>query len=153
MPRKKGNTTLQFRFNGKRYSVTAPTRDEAIARKAIKLKELEDGERRISKSATVNEWIETWLVTYKQNKVNAAWFRDIKGICRNYIIPPIGNLKISSVKPVQLQKPHSEIKKNPSQLLKLQGVSSGGLRGARTHDNLVVTHIAFDYIAESQPLI
>lgn len=103
MPRKQGNTTLQFRFNGKRYSVTAPTRDEAIARKAIRIKELEDGARKLSKSATVNEWIETWLVTYKQNKVNAAWFRDIKGICRNYIIPSVGNIKISSVKPVQLQ--------------------------------------------------
>lgn len=52
---------------------------------------------------------------------------------------------------IRVHKPHSEIKKNPSQLLKLQGVSSGGLRGARTHDNLVVTHILFGYITELQP--
>lgn len=104
MPRKNTNITLDFRYKGNRYTVTAPTRDEALMRKALKMKEIDEGYIKYDDRITVKTWIEEWITNYKEGVVNSAWLRDVKGYCNNYILPNIGDKPIGEVKALMLQK-------------------------------------------------
>ena len=96
--------TKTFRFEGKRYYVRGKTEEEAIANRAIKLKELEEGKRTIDGNTRVQDWAEEWLETYKQPTVNARHYKDLRNIVNNFIVPAIGPMKVKMVKPVHLQK-------------------------------------------------
>ena len=134
MPRKRGNTTLEFRFNGRRYTVTAPTRDEALMRKALKLDALEKGEITINRNTLVNVWISKWLKTYKEGQVNQSWYRDIKRMCDTYIIPAVGSMPINVVKPLHLQNVINSNQKSMSFNNKLFDIISQIFRMAYEND-------------------
>lgn len=104
MPRKKGSVVVYFRWHGQRLTASGKTHDEAIANKALKLAALEAGTLELTGNTQVKIWIKEWIETYKAGEVNAAWLRDIKGICNNYIVSAIGTVPIRNVKPIQLQK-------------------------------------------------
>lgn len=96
--------TKTFTFEGKRYYVRAKTDKEAEIKRALRIKELEDGKREISKNMTVSAWCVEWLETYKEPSVNSRHYKNIQGIVRNFIEPSIGHLQLKKIKPVHLQK-------------------------------------------------
>lgn len=105
----KGGLTLQyikktFTFDNKRHYVYGKTEQEAIEKRAVLKAELEAGKVIISKDTQVKDWINEWLIVYKEDDVNSRWLADIKGICNNYIVPEIGHLPLKSVKPLHIKK-------------------------------------------------
>lgn len=104
MPRNKNRVVVYFRWQGKRLTASGKDRTEAEINKALKLKQLEEDTIIVNSSTSLKLWIHEWLETYKYGQVNDAWFRDIKGLCKNYIISEIGNMKLISIKPLHLQR-------------------------------------------------
>lgn len=104
MPRSKDRVVIYFRWQGRRLTASGKDRTEAEINKALKLKQLEEDTIILNSSTLVRHWIDEWLETYKYGQVNDSWFRDIKGICKNYIIHEIGNTKLLMVKPLHLQR-------------------------------------------------
>lgn len=90
-------------FEGKRYYVSGKTREEIIAKKAIKLKELEEGKRRISKSMTVEAWAEECINTYKTNQSDITRVKYTNRM-KHCVLSEIGDMPLSMVKSIHLQK-------------------------------------------------
>lgn len=96
--------TRSFTFEGKRYYVRAQTEDDAIAKIALKKRDLEEDRKRVSKNMLVSAWSKEWLEVYKKPSVNPKHYRDIEAVVDKFITPAIGPMQIKNVKPVHLQK-------------------------------------------------
>ena len=119
-PVKKNMYRKTFTFEGKRYSVSGKTEErleENLARKKSSLINAgcEDsifcGITRIDDSGTVTgcgitvgEWISEWLTVYKLPAVSSDWYKSLTGFCSNLILPAVGEMKLSEVRPTDLQK-------------------------------------------------
>ncbi len=69
-----GRVNISFRYEGKVYSVTAPTREEAILKKQKRLEQLQsDTEDRIN--PTVNSYYENVFTPYRRDKVQESTIR------------------------------------------------------------------------------
>lgn len=102
---KKGYSYIRksFTFDGIRYEVSAPTEEEAIAKKLEKIRQLEAG--RIDSGSTVRQWAETWYETYvAHRRIADKSKKTYRNYLDNVILPAIGNYKISKVTPVRLQQ-------------------------------------------------
>ena len=93
-----------FTFEGKRYSVSGKTQEELYERVARKKLELEQGYNRITKNTPVSAWAQEWLDTYKAPVVGLTWYKNIKSILNQIILPDIGNLQLKDVKSIHLQR-------------------------------------------------
>lgn len=98
-----GLVQKSFRFDGKRIFVYGKTEREVIEKMAVMKAKLEEGRVVYNRSTRVADWIDTWISTYKEGKVNDRWLKDIRAKCDNYIVPAIGHEALSNVKPLQLQ--------------------------------------------------
>lgn len=101
---RKGLVQRSFTFDGRKYYVYGSTVKKAEEKRILKKYELENGKIEISKNTSVKNWISEWLVNYKELEVNSRWYSDIQNICDKYIIPAIGHLPISKVKPLHVKK-------------------------------------------------
>lgn len=102
---KKGYSYVRksFTFDGIRYEVSAPTEEEAIAKKLEKIRQLEAG--RLDSGSTVRQWAETWYETYvAHRRITDKSKKTYRNYLDNVILPAIGNYKISKVTPVRLQQ-------------------------------------------------
>ena len=99
---KKYAYTKSFTYENKRYFVYGNTKEEVIEKKALKLRNLEQGRVTVSGSMRVADWVERCLNTYKPN-VSEEYMSQMKGRIDRHIISEIGNLQIKSVKPLQCQ--------------------------------------------------
>lgn len=106
MPKKKTEydyVRKTFTFDGRRYEVVGATEEEAILKKAAKLRELEAGQ--LTSSSTVRQWSQIWLETYvKPRGMTAKSYRMYTDILDNVILPAIGGMKLRQVSDIQLQK-------------------------------------------------
>lgn len=93
-----------FTFEGKRRYVYGKTELEAIEKRAILKSQLEAGKVEISRNTQVVIWINEWLDNYKEPEVNYRWYKDIQAMCDRFIIPAIGHMRLSSVKPLHIKK-------------------------------------------------
>ena len=93
-----------FTFEGKRRYVYGKTELEAIEKRAILKSQLEAGKVEISRNTQVFIWINEWLDNYKEPEVNYRWYKDIQAMCERFIIPAIGHMRLSSVKPLHIRK-------------------------------------------------
>jgi len=93
-----------FTFEGKRRYVYGKTELEAIEKRAILKSQLEAGKVEISRNTQVFIWINEWLDNYKEPEVNYRWYKDIQAMCDRFIIPAIGHMRLSSVKPLHIRK-------------------------------------------------
>lgn len=96
--------TINYSHNGKRYKSRGKTLEEAIEKKLLKIKALENGEVGINKRMTVNRWAKEWLETYKKGVVTDKVYKDYESKLRLHIAPAIGSLKIKDVTDVHLQQ-------------------------------------------------
>ena len=103
-------------YNGERYYASGKTEAEAYRRLFKKLDAAKRGEVGISKDMKVRSWANTWLSTYVKPKVrkpgepklrgtmNEATYKEYEQLCRNYIVPEVGDLRLWEVKSAHLQK-------------------------------------------------
>lgn len=73
-----------------------------------------------SASPTLAEWLNTWLFTYKINSVKATTFEQYETIIRVHILPTIGEIKITDLKPNQLQNLYNDMLKDGSSTRTIQ---------------------------------
>lgn len=121
MPDDKPKTKYQYvrvsdTYNGERYQASGKTEAEAYRRLYQKIEAAKRGEAGASQDMTVKAWANTWLSTYIMPKVrkpgepklrgtmNEATYKEYEQLCRNYIVPEAGNLRLRQVKPPHLQK-------------------------------------------------
>ena len=90
-------------FEGKRYWVSGKDPDELSAKKALKLKELEEG-KIIESNMLVKAWSKEWLENYKLGSCGDKTYRDYEHRLDMYILPEIGHMRLKDVKPIHLQK-------------------------------------------------
>lgn len=103
-------------YNGKQYEGTGKTKAEARRKLAAKIDAAKRGTVTIDKDMLVRAWANTWLATYVKPRarkpgepklrgtMNEASYKEYEQLCRNYIVPEVGNLRLYEVTPPHLQK-------------------------------------------------
>lgn len=92
-----------FTYDGKRYQVYGHDKDDAIAKMALKLDALKRGEVTRSSSATVKQWGEFCVKTYKTNQSEITRDRYLS-VMRSSVFSQIGSMKVKHVTPIDCQK-------------------------------------------------
>lgn len=90
-----------FTFAGKRYWVKANTKEELYTKKALRLRDLEEGRVTLTGNTTVEEWALRSLSIHKSKTDN---YENTLYQLRKHIIPYIGNVPLRLVKPIQLDE-------------------------------------------------
>ncbi|MBK5253996.1 MAG: tyrosine-type recombinase/integrase [Peptostreptococcaceae bacterium] len=94
--------TRTFTFDGKRYYVRGNSESDCAVKKAMKLRDLEEGKVIISNKTTVNDWAKFCFETYKNNLEGRSrrdwWNRLEKNVLRE-----IGTMQLKHVKPLHCQ--------------------------------------------------
>lgn len=101
---KKFAVRKSFTFDGKRYYVNADTETEAEVKKALKLKELEEGKYTVHREMTLKRWAEMCMETYKRPTVAEKTYENYVGILDRCILREIGHKPISKIKPIDCQR-------------------------------------------------
>lgn len=98
--RKRDNGTWEYRatIHGVRKSFYGRTRAEVLS----KYREYE-AEYVPAKASTVEEWAHTWLTVYKKPNVSYTTFTNYKMYTENHIVPAIGKMKLTEVKPSDIK--------------------------------------------------
>ena len=101
--------------NGHRYEGRGKTKAEARKKLAAKIEAASRGDIGITGDMTVERWASLWLATYCKPKVRKpgapkakgttteATYKATEQLCRLYIVPAIGNVKMRDVTPAHLQ--------------------------------------------------
>ena len=96
--------TKSFTFEGKRYYVHADTEEEAIEKRALRKKELQDQKRQLfGGSMTVLAWSEICFAEYKTN-VAKYTLENQKYKANKWILSRIGHMRVKDVRPLHCQK-------------------------------------------------
>lgn len=104
MARKENSVTRSFTYEGKRYYVTASSEVEAEIKKAMKLRDLEEGKVTISSSMTVRQWAEICMETYKKPKQKEVTYRSYRSRMETCILSQIGDMQLKKVRPITCQQ-------------------------------------------------
>lgn len=102
MPRKDGTVTRTFTFDGKRYYVTGKNEVEAEVKKAMKLRDLQEGKNTINEHMKVSTWANTVLETYMSG-VSPETYRRYKSRMKCCVTDYLGDYAIKDVKPIHCQ--------------------------------------------------
>ena len=92
-----------FVFEGKRYYVRADSMEELYEKKALKLRDLEEGRMEISKNMLFKDWAIECVETYKTN-LNDRGKADMVLRLKKHCFPVIGSLQLKKITPMHCQK-------------------------------------------------
>lgn len=92
-----------FTYEGKKYSVRAKNPKDLSQKVTEKIRELERGQPTLSPEMTVAAWSGQWLSTYNSNLRKSSYERT-RGILTNHLCAHIGQMKLCSVRPLNLQQ-------------------------------------------------
>lgn len=92
-----------FTFDGRRYEVTGKTLEEAILKKAEKIRQLEDGSSTRSGSVTLSKWAESAFRTYKPN-VSEEYLEQTLQRFGKHVLKDLGAYPIDKITRQQLQQ-------------------------------------------------
>lgn len=99
---KKYKYTRTFTYEGHRYYIRANTLQEIGEKKAMKLRDLQDGKVVVSSNMLTSNWISFCIDTYKTNQ-NAETKKKYKNRVDHNITSQIGSMPLSKVKPLHCQ--------------------------------------------------
>lgn len=99
MPKNRAPFRHRFRFEGRRYSVTAWSERELWEKVARKKAELENG-RSLWRSMSVAAWRDEWLETYKAGKVSPHTLSSYRSALSHLDL----QMPVADVRPVHLQR-------------------------------------------------
>ena len=103
-------------FDGRRYFAQGRTQAEAYRNLADKINAVKRGEVGIGENMTVANWANTWLDTYNKPRIRKpgedklrgtmteATYKQYEQLCRSYIVPAIGSMRLRDVTTTHLQK-------------------------------------------------
>lgn len=103
MPRAKNTITKSFTFDGKRYYVSGTSDIEVEVKKALKLRELEEGKHTVYKDMTFKYWARLCMETYKRPMVTDATYKNYTEILDRCVVRVIGNRPVSKITPMDCQ--------------------------------------------------
>lgn len=86
-----------------------------------------------SESPTLEEWLKTWLYTYKKNAVRATTFEQYETVLRVHAIPALGNIRLSKLKAYEVQSLYNKMLENglsPRRIQLLNVILHGALKQA-----------------------
>ncbi len=99
---KKYKYRASFTFEGKRYFVKSNTKADLAVKKAMKLRDLEEGKITVTGTMTVSAWTNRAIETYKTSQKEVT--RKIYlGRVEHCILEHIGDMQLKSVKPIHCQ--------------------------------------------------
>ena len=102
-PTKNGKFRTQITVpGGKRLSHTGPTEKEVMEWKKRKLAELEKGLNYDAARTSVKKFMDNWLAS-RRPSLRPNTYIQYEQIARDYILPYIGNIKLGSLRPDQVQ--------------------------------------------------
>lgn len=90
-------------YNGVRIDLSANTERELAEKVRARKNDIDKGICG-GKNINVAYWCGVWLSEYKKPFVTAKAYNTYSGLVKNYIIPAIGKLYLTDVKPIDLQK-------------------------------------------------
>ena len=125
--RNSGGTQKRRCFYGK-------TRKEAADKINTCLKQLGSGTYiDTASSPTLEEWLKTWLFTYKKNAVRATTFEQYETVLRVHAIPALGDIKVAELKSYEVQQLYNQMLENglsPRSIQLLNVILHGALKQA-----------------------
>lgn len=101
---KKGLYMARFMYEGVPYTYYEKTAKQAAKTLADKRYEVEHGVSGRGDKVTLNQWFDTWFKEYKIPNVKESSARTYKQWCEYYILPILGNRKLSQIRPVHIQQ-------------------------------------------------
>lgn len=104
MARNTDKVRLTFRYEGKRYEIFGDTGADAAVKKALKIRDLEEGKITINGNTKVKDWIDNYLETYKKNSLADVSYRDLRSRINKNITAEIGSMMIKDVRPLHCQR-------------------------------------------------
>ncbi len=99
---KKYKYKTTFTYEGKRYYIYADTKSDLAVRKAMKLRDLEEGKTVITGNTTVEEWALKCVETYKTNQKEITHKKYLNRL-KHCILEQIGSMRLRDVKPLHCQ--------------------------------------------------
>ena len=99
---KKYKYTSSFTYEGRRYYIHADTKADLAVRKAMKLRDLEEGRVTVTGSMSVTAWTYRAIETYKTNQKEITRKKYVNRV-RHCILEHIGDMQLKSVKPLHCQ--------------------------------------------------
>lgn len=124
----KSKTIVLYDGTKKRIFARADTEDEAIK----KLSDIEAGQLTVNEKISFATWATEWLETYLKPSVKSNIFAAYETILRLHVLPKLGNVPLSSLRPIQLQKCVNEMEgASSSQISKTRIVLTGLFRDAK----------------------
>lgn len=95
--------TKSFTFEGKRYYVRGKNEVEAEVKKAMKLRDLEEGKKLLSGDMPLKKWAEICIETYKTNQADITQKKYVNRM-NHCILDHIGNYPLKRITPMHCQK-------------------------------------------------
>jgi integrase len=99
---KKYKYTSSFTYEGRRYYIHADTKADLAVRKAMKLRDLEEGKVTITGNTTVETWALECVRTYKTNQKEITHKKYLSRL-KHCILEQIGSMRLRDVKPLHCQ--------------------------------------------------
>lgn len=87
-----------------RKSVYGKTQEEVRKKLSHITTDIDEGTYVASSQQVLSEWIESWLEVYVKPTVKDFTYDSYSGICKNYIVPSLGKVKLRELKTTQIQK-------------------------------------------------
>lgn len=100
---KKEKYRTTFSFDGKRYDITANSKDELLKKKYNRLRDLEEGKITICSTMPLSKWTEQCLTIYKVN-VAEETLAGTRYRLNKHLLESLGHMPLKSIKPAHLQK-------------------------------------------------
>lgn len=88
-------------YHGVRIDIKAHTPGDLADKLTRKRTQID--RQTISPETPLLKFGQTYLETYKKNKVSLSWYHDLQAIFSNKIVPGIGNRAMGSIRPIDVQ--------------------------------------------------
>ncbi len=88
----------------KKHFVYGKTRKEVVSKKTAWEDEFKSGALPSKAKMTVEQWLDTWLETYKKNSVRTNTYEGYQRVVSGHLTPSIGNFILKDLRPEQVQK-------------------------------------------------
>lgn len=135
----KTKTVILYDGTKKRLFARANTEQEALK----KLSDMEAGQRAVHEKMSLNAWAMEWLETYLKPSVKSNVFSSYETILRLHVLPKLGDVPLSALRPIQLQKCVNDMEdSSASQINKARIVLTGLFRDAKLNHLVVEDPIA-----------
>ncbi len=99
-------------IDGKRKSFSETfkgTKSEADKQLTKKLGELDNGTLNVNSKQTLSEYLDVWLETIAKPRLHPRTFGDYKDLMRLHVKDSLGNIKLSDLKAIHIQKLYGEL--------------------------------------------